>query len=635
MRGWALPFLPGRGGAAWQSEPSLNSSFPNPTAGSVKEPWYERASIHALAMVSLAAHMLVVSWRKWPDAIVDFGRELYLPWRISEGAVLYRDVDNFYGPFSQYFNGVLFHFLGSGMMVLVWANLAIFAAIVAVMYFLLRKAWGPLAAMLGGSTLIVVFGFGRLSRTGSFNYLTPYAHEATHGILVLVLLVAVAARWLSRPTLYCSASMGLLAGLALVLKAEIILAAGLVCALAFGLRMAASERLRRRWLLAFGVGALLPTAAFMLYFSRHLPLADALAAATRAWMNLIVSPDYVAEPAQLKFAGLDRPGLNFLKHLGAVAIALAVAGGFVLLGRGLSRLRSGWPLLLTGAGIATLVAVVSWWLPALVWGNAGRCLLGLLVAYLFLVALRARRMGLATVAGNPVATLRVLLAVVGAAMMVRMILNGRIHQFGFYQAALATLVVLAALVGEFPRRVCVSVSARRWLQAAAVALVLPGVAAMGWQSIKNYRKITLPLGEGRDQFYSWQGMRVFQGVEHYLRENGRGEALVALPEGLMLNYLARMPSPVGTIYSAVTDVQRETSLVKRLEARPPGWVVVVPRDLGEYGVARYGERSGAGRDLLQWVARDYVEAGSLQPVTIQPGVMYLFRKRESVDVASR
>src|SRR6266498_5083557 len=28
-----------------------------------------------------------VTWRKWPDLLVDFGEQLYLPWRISTGDV--------------------------------------------------------------------------------------------------------------------------------------------------------------------------------------------------------------------------------------------------------------------------------------------------------------------------------------------------------------------------------------------------------------------------------------------------------------------------------------------------------------------------------------------------------------------
>lgn len=48
------------------------------------------------------------SWRKWPDLIIDFGRELYFPWQIASGKVLYRDIAHVFGPLSQHFNAMLF-----------------------------------------------------------------------------------------------------------------------------------------------------------------------------------------------------------------------------------------------------------------------------------------------------------------------------------------------------------------------------------------------------------------------------------------------------------------------------------------------------------------------------------------------
>ena len=54
-----------------------------------------------------------LSWRRWADVLVDFGLQLYLPWRISEGDVLYRDVLYLAGgPLSQYFNALSSRFLG-------------------------------------------------------------------------------------------------------------------------------------------------------------------------------------------------------------------------------------------------------------------------------------------------------------------------------------------------------------------------------------------------------------------------------------------------------------------------------------------------------------------------------------------
>ena len=46
------------------------------------------------------AALLWWSWRRWPDPLVDFGRELYVPWRINAGQVLYRDLASLFGPLS-------------------------------------------------------------------------------------------------------------------------------------------------------------------------------------------------------------------------------------------------------------------------------------------------------------------------------------------------------------------------------------------------------------------------------------------------------------------------------------------------------------------------------------------------------
>ena len=52
----------------------------------------------AAAFVALA----VWSWQKWPDVLVDFGRELYVPWQLASGKRLYLDIAYFNGPLSPW-----------------------------------------------------------------------------------------------------------------------------------------------------------------------------------------------------------------------------------------------------------------------------------------------------------------------------------------------------------------------------------------------------------------------------------------------------------------------------------------------------------------------------------------------------
>src|SRR5262245_50064821 len=72
--------------------------------------------------------MLVWTWNKCPDPVIDYGREVYVPWRISQGQVLYRDINYFNGPLAPYLDAVLFKLFGPSI-----CTLKVFNAIVIVL----------------------------------------------------------------------------------------------------------------------------------------------------------------------------------------------------------------------------------------------------------------------------------------------------------------------------------------------------------------------------------------------------------------------------------------------------------------------------------------------------------------------
>ena len=74
--------------------------------------------------------MLGLTWGTWLDVLVDFGHELYDAWRLSEGAVLGRDVAiDATGSLPPYLNAFLFKLFGVGLRTLVVANLVWLCAI--------------------------------------------------------------------------------------------------------------------------------------------------------------------------------------------------------------------------------------------------------------------------------------------------------------------------------------------------------------------------------------------------------------------------------------------------------------------------------------------------------------------------
>ena len=83
-----------------------------------------------LGLYAMTAGLLMLTWRCWPDVIIDFGRELYVPWRLSEGDVLYTDIAYFNGPISPYFNAMMFHWFGASLTTLVMTNVVLLLGLV-------------------------------------------------------------------------------------------------------------------------------------------------------------------------------------------------------------------------------------------------------------------------------------------------------------------------------------------------------------------------------------------------------------------------------------------------------------------------------------------------------------------------
>src|ERR1700722_16241872 len=152
---------------------------------------WQAEALSIVVLAAMAAYFLAISWRKWPDPIVDSGPQLYAIWRVSDGAKFYHDFLWNYGPLSVCFNAALFKIFGTGLMVLAMANLIFYAAIVSLAYLAFRKAWGRLGAFAALAVFISVFSFSHLLAVGNYNFVTPYAAEATHGTLLVLATVFI------------------------------------------------------------------------------------------------------------------------------------------------------------------------------------------------------------------------------------------------------------------------------------------------------------------------------------------------------------------------------------------------------------------------------------------------------------
>jgi hypothetical protein len=433
-------------------------------------------------------------------------------------------------------------------------------------------------------------------------------------MFVLLLLAAALVRWPARPSLLHSGAVGLLFGLTLVLKAEVILAAAALIVAAGVVRLRKESCLDPSAVAVAVAGAFLPTVAFAAYFAQHVPAIDACYSAGRAWLNVFGTTRYIAEPAQLKYSGLDAPWRHLGEQAASTATALAGCGVVwlvVWIFEKRAVVKSAGLAAFAGAALATTVA---WRLPQETWVECGRCLPGLIFLYL-LFRLWMTLKGAPTAAadvGNGRAAL--FLAVLGASLMARMLLAGRIYQFGYFQAAIAAVVIAVVMTTELPAWAAATRAGRIWGTVCALGILLPGVIRLMEKSRSVHAMVNSPMGAGADRFFTFKPSEGLAAISNVLEKQPRRSTLLVLPEGLMLNYLARMPSPAPHFfyYSAVTEHGNEARIVEKIAATPPDFVVMLPRDLTEYGIRKYGERSGAGGDLLAWMQGRYELFGWLR-----------------------
>jgi hypothetical protein len=211
-------------------------------------------------------------------------------------------------------------------------------------------------------------------------------------------------------------------------------------------------------------------------------------------------------------------------------------------------------------------------------------------------------------------------------MLAKMFLHARVTNYGFALALPATLLTVAALVGWLPA--LIDARGGRGVVLRVAALALLGVGAVqhlrvtaGWLE----RKTTV-VGAGRDAFRADVRGEFVNDALAALRESG-ARSLAVLPEGVMLNYLARLPNPTPYINFMPPEALLfgEENWLTAFREAPPDVILRVPKDTSEYGRGDFGV--GYGRGLSEWVQGAYRPVGVLRrpPIPFEIRILALGR----------
>jgi len=179
-----------------------------------------RADLWALALLSLLfMGLLARSWLAWGHITVDYGREMWVPLRLLEGDVLYRDVRYPYGPFSPYLHSLGYRLWAPHLGVLYGSGIA-FTMLCWLACYGVARQLGSVFASAVGTALVMTEAMFVPGRPDSFNFVFPYAYPALHGLAFFMIALAGALRLQTSNGRGTAVGTGLAIGLTLLTKQE-------------------------------------------------------------------------------------------------------------------------------------------------------------------------------------------------------------------------------------------------------------------------------------------------------------------------------------------------------------------------------------------------------------------------------
>ncbi len=549
--------------------------------------------------------MLIWTWRAWPDVLVDFGRELYVPWRLAEGAVLYRDLAYLNGPLSPYWNSLWFRVAGPSFLTLACANLVALLALTALLYVVLSRIGGRLAATLAGMAFFPLFAFGDIGPRGNYTFVAPYSHDLTHGIVLSLAGIYCLQRYQDTRRRNWVGSAGLAVGLLYLTKVEVFVAGAL--AILVGLTVTVwRERPARPRLaelaIAFAAGAAIPIVLAFACFAMVMPVARTLREPLGHWL-LAWRTDIPALLFYREGLGTSETGLSLRALLIATGWYAAVLAPAAAVALALRRPGPHRSTMAAALFLATAVAIgVQWW--RIAWVDVGRPLplvmAAIAVAWAAILAVRSRA------ATDDRIALCLAMAVFALALLMKMILNARIYHYGFALAMPAVLIFVVALVDWIPAAIDRFGGYGRAFRAVGVAALLVTTLAHLYPTHRELGRRTVAVGNGSDAFMAdSRGTFVDEALRALQSRAGPGRTLAVLPEGVMINFLARRPNP--TPYFVFVPLEMalygEERIMASFVANPADYVMLVHRDTSEYGVQYFG-RDYAQR-LYAWITDNY------------------------------
>lgn len=575
-------------------------STENPTHGFVREDRYA-----LLALAGLFIAMLAASWQRWTQPLLDHGREMNLPSRILAGEHLYSDIQFLYGPFAPHFNALLYKIFGLQLGTLKVSGAVCAILILLMVYWLSRRL---MFVWESAAVTALVMSICALKSTA--NYIQPYAYAALYGCVFALASLVCTVRFVQLRQAKLMAWAGLFAGLSLISKPELALAAWAAAGIALLVESFLERRPLGREALNFILPVVLLTAATYGLVFLNVPLSVLLKDNHVLFTNM---------PPQLVYfnrhiSGLAKLPTSLWFTLTGIAVFGIWAGACALIGAAISVRRQGWLQALRLSGLVLLIGIV--WREAAIKFLAvaddvtpfasAIVVLPLVIGFIVWQIWKARK------TGQPVSTeqkVLIVLTVFSLFSILRALLN--VTTTGPYTPFfIPTLIVVYLYLLFKAAPMFLAPSLQVQLKARTVAVCLIALLAFGLaiNSARRFRTInTFEVKSARGSFLTLPEIgEPLQAAIKFAEERTKpGEYVLSLPVATTINFMAARPYPLREeiVHPGFLADEKEFDAIERIKSRQVSVVLVANLITSEFRDRVFG--ADYNKELMRWITEHY------------------------------
>lgn len=565
---------------------------------SLLKKYWQKGWFSILITGILFTYLLRLSWLKWGDMIVDIGREMYLPGEISLGKLLYRDVDYIYGPFSPYFNGVLFKLFGTHLHGLIISGIITTLTASILIYKISRFFLNIFFSTFVVLTFLIVFAFGHYVYFGNYNFILPYSYASIHGtVFVLAALYFFNLSVQNKSSRY-KYFASLFITFALLTRFEmgialILAVTGTIIFYAIAFKKTVSGRALFYQIVVYVIAPIFLAGLIYALFLASIKEKVFITNFLDIVLNNMSSQDTFTR----WLSGVGKLSENIhtiLKSLsGYILLAIFFTLGGLFTNR-LSYFKSVFlnKILLWLAGFFFIFIGAFFTIRYFLFDWQYRPMLLFLLAIILMSSFRILKSKDLKVKQENLILLS--LSILSFILVLRMLFFVRAGHYGFYILVPGMIIYHIFFLKVIPDFLKTGIN-RSLFRLGFLAVFIVFIISYFKVSRFCYQNKTLSITTPRGTMYTFNNDRerkCKQLIEYLLQNTNENETLVVFPEGLTINFLAKRKNPL--YYYTYFPVQLERreiieKFIKDMDSKKVDYVVINQRRTDEFGYPAFGK----------------------------------------------